>query len=663
MKSSGDTFFTDEKSILEELCTDQDLFFMATLSEVLAPRLGLGWNDRHRGFDLVIGDAAADRIAFWNLHQKQPPSFLGSLSGLRVSEKYLEANISLIAKLINARYHDWEHGQLPIVLHSVSLEASRLEELKNELNRVERAFSIGISSLQSHADVLPKFEDPLPVHWEMPQFNGPIGAATEEISEGRFALPHALPAFLRDWAPPPILRTGIWMLDLTIERELDHGKFVNVVQPWTFPRRIRIDKAIEFEFDREDQYQSYAPCIRPLSDAGLTIALSHSIRSATVTMPIDQDAFRAAVCLDYQWEPFDRSNKDSKTGFQRFAYSEFGDKGRYLIGILGLFATLPNAYNALLHPFWHKQLATLGAVSVERNVTLQQQLLNRLRRLKGVQEEADLVFSGREEQQRLARVAFKSARELAREWRYISYEKLRRDWEAAAQEELAKLNEEDWDFAKSPMKPSLGELDGWIKYLCGARVLFQGREWRCSHCYNKNWVGIADMDTTLTCAVCREEESAPVSGGWHFRANPFVLDAYRDHGIEPVIAMLHNLAEQTRKSFYFCPSLALWVRPPQSADDKPDVEIDALAVVDGQVFMCEAKTSSGLDRTEVDQLALAARYIRPDVVLLAFADDDVEKAVGSAKAMSAKLPDSIAVRTVNRSQRVAIFETYLSPAK
>jgi hypothetical protein len=48
-----------------------------------------------------------------------------------------------------------------------------------------------------------------------------------------------------------------------------------------------------------------------------------------------------------------------------------------------------------------------------------------------------------------------------------------------------------------------------------------------------------------------------------------------------------------------------------------DVEVDALAVVDGKLYLCEGKSSAGLSIGEIDQLVLAAERIRPDVVLVA----------------------------------------------
>jgi len=61
-------------------------------------------------------------------------------------------------------------------------------------------------------------------------------------------------------------------------------------------------------------------------------------------------------------------------------------------------------------------------------------------------------------------------------------------------------------------------------------------------------------------------------------------------------------------------------------------------VVDGALYLCEAKTSSGLSAQQVEQLISAARRIRPDVILISCTDkissgmkiavDQIQAAVG-----------------------------------
>jgi hypothetical protein len=61
--------------------------------------------------------------------------------------------------------------------------------------------------------------------------------------------------------------------------------------------------------------------------------------------------------------------------------------------------------------------------------------------------------------------------------------------------------------------------------------------------------------------------------------------------------------------------MQLWEQYPETPGAKP-VEVDVLVVVDGTLYLCEAKTSAALDPSQVDRLLNAASRIRPDVLLI-----------------------------------------------
>jgi hypothetical protein len=144
------------------------------------------------------------------------------------------------------------------------------------------------------------------------------------------------------------------------------------------------------------------------------------------------------------------------------------------------------------------------------------------------------------------------------------------------------------------------------------------------------------MRGTLECQICKQTEPAPVSGDWHFRANSFVVEAYREQGVEAVIWALWR-GGAARESFYFAPSMCLWESYPKTQEDGPNVEVDALAVVDGRLYLCEAKSSSGLDNNQIEQLWSAATHIRPDGLLIASMDEVSPGLRTSAEALQSRL--------------------------
>src|SRR5262249_6044465 len=93
----------------------------------------------------------------------------------------------------------------------------------------------------------------------------------------------------------------------------------------------------------------------------------------------------------------------------------------------------------------------------------------------------------------------------------------------------------------------------------------------------------------------------------------------------------------------FAPSMWLWESYPRTREDGPDIEGDALAVVAGRLYLCEAKSSSGLDNHQIEQLFSTATRIRPDVLLIACMDEMTPSLKTSAKALQSRLGAEIKV--------------------
>jgi hypothetical protein len=136
-----------------------------------------------------------------------------------------------------------------------------------------------------------------------------------------------------------------------------------------------------------------------------------------------------------------------------------------------------------------------------------------------------------------------------------------------------------------------------------------------------------------------------VSGDWHFRPNDFVIEAYRDHGVEAVVYGLFRLWDQARDSFYFTPSMKLWEDYPEQPNAKP-IEIDAIAVLDGLLYLCEAKNSGGLSASDKAKLVSAAHRIRPNVLLLVTMDEDPKKMTADRVALQAELGNDVRVEVM-----------------
>ena len=107
-----------------------------------------------------------------------------------------------------------------------------------------------------------------------------------------------------------------------------------------------------------------------------------------------------------------------------------------------------------------------------------------------------------------------------------------------------------------------------------------------------------------------------------------------------VVGLLPTLLGMTGQ-IYFVSSLKLWLSHPNSRADDCDAEVDAVAVVDGEVYLVEAKSSAGLDDSEINQLLLSAERIRPDVLFIACMDAGSPTLDRSAQKLRAALPPDI----------------------
>jgi hypothetical protein len=641
MKHSGNQYVIDEAEVLASLGQRGGPLTLANLSELLAPQLDFaesnyGWAD---ALSLIVGDTVDDRLLFWNGHHQHHDLWLREVTGLHVSlEKAKDKKfVPLLKGIIRERGPHTSGRPDHIFLRSCSIDAATLEEVA-ELLRNDGYGYLGVEvvSHKDRAACIPKFGDPTQVGYRNSvTFREAFSTEKTEFRDNRVYVPNAQPWHFREALPPAGLRQGNWMIDLTIDRLNDHRRYANVRHIWQLPRRLRLERA--FKLERQGDSGAIIGEIRVLRSGIPALAAEVDRKPTAITIPDDIDAFRTGLCAQHEWLPFERHRRDAPQGRERYRFAKPSDKGRYLLGILDRFATLADAFAVLMSGYWRTVLLQLGAVPAEKNAALREELLRTLRKRLG-RPSGELKFATDDELQRLAREAIRFGRKVQHEDRHVRYRWLLKLWLETLHRFFAQNPGGDED--SDEFYRDKRHLDRSIQHLCQTEILFQGREWQCSHCFNRNWVTIGSISSTLKCDVCGRLEPAPVSGDWHFRGNDFVIDAYREHGVEAVIYALWQVSERARSSFYFAPSMTLWEDYPE-VPDVTMIEIDALMVVDGRLYLCEAKSSAALDGDEIEKLVSAATRIRPDVVLIACME---ENAAGLSRAMQTlkqRLPKEI----------------------
>jgi len=501
---------TTEVALLEEFAKDRPVWALSLASDFMAPYLALphsAWSD---GATIVVGDSVDDRLLFWNHHHWRDEDWQGAISSLRISAAKFDdpAFIAVLQRLLLRKALRTSSGHPVITFKSCSVPTDELSRLSERLKGPDFWPTILAKPQLPLNACIPQFDPRHPPYYRYSTIHSGLrNAETAEFSGDRVYVPRSLPWHLREALPPQQLRQGCWMTTLDISRTNDNNRAANVRQSWAFPRRLRLEKAITIGWP-EDIHGYFKHVSRIARYGMLAIPAEYGAPSISLQLPDDVSAFSRALCLDREWNVADHSQ--TKFGWQRYAYAQISDKGRYLIEVLQHFENLSEAFGILLHTFWRDSLMSLGAIPVEKNEALRAQLIVTLRKRLG-QPGGPLRFDNDAQVDRLAREAIRYGRMAGTSERTTNYKAFLDRWSALVrsdmEEEASHLSEEDRAYYEDPK-----HLDHALQLVCKRKLFFQGRDWTCRRCFNKNWTSIDDLRSVLICEVCKEETPAPVSG-------------------------------------------------------------------------------------------------------------------------------------------------------
>ncbi|MGJ8530264.1 hypothetical protein [Maritalea sp.] len=645
-KSQSAKYESDPRSFLEVLAEPGAVLPPCQLSELFCHYLEPKNSLKRGGVNVVVGDDVSDRLVFWNGHNRFPRNELTGTSSIRISvEQSKDIDfLQLIGKVLDRRGVRDNQNSPVGTIRSTSLDENELADI------AERLKPEGKSWKRYETEAIADLKWAIPEFWTERAFfktgsvaisREPKGQQRSGLANGRAEIPLATPWHLSENYLPPSVRAGQWMVDLSIERENDHCRFSNVIHEWILPRRLRIDPY--FSIDRDNSSSQMYPryCKRPTKSGLLSASFELTVRQAFISVPVDEDALFAAL-RDSQRDGFLRVTeyeRGHRSLPPKVHDAKYSDKGRYLLGTLQHFNSLPDAFETLMNNFWREALHKLGADPSHLDDQLEADFQNVLSKRLGANGK-EWVVSDERSRQTVVREALRLVSQLKRPDRFIQYAKLLKrfnDLVAAFLNKHPHMQEGNRDELLSSR-----ELDASIQYLCERKVLFQGHEWQCRNCYNRNWVSIDDLSGAMTCNVCQIKALPPVSGGWQFKASGFLVEAYSDHGTEPAIWALWQLAERAQRSFYFLPSTLIWFDKYRE-DGTNDCEVDLLAVVDGETIVVEATTSKTLKASEIQKLAAFAKKVRPDKLYVVCGANGQRAREQLATKIQESLPEAVKV--------------------
>jgi len=610
------SFIEDEEDFVAYIAKQRNVLCLNRLADMICPHLNhlaRGKDDWSNHLTIVVGDAPADRLLFWNAQHRYPAlDGTDDLSVLRFSPKRFENGPPIWLKdWISLRNHRHLHGnQAPrTVVRSCSIMKEELEEIANSLadNKMVMVSSehhstpclfescVGWRSENRGGTLATMF----PSVWIYPRVNKGVQV---RFQENQIEIPLSSPWHIQNYSTSP-RSWGVWATDLRIERTEDHSQYSNQHHIWKFPRRFRFETTINFENYFSNQHLVLPPPPRPTESGDLTIWDSAELRRPVLTLPSDYIAFVSSILMFPPGSPPAHSLYKDGLSNARYGKISLSDKGRDLLGVFQFFQSLPEALAYLTDPFWLKVITEL---SPEEPESKQKNVTDIVDKLKITMDGDDIASPDYEN-------IAKRALELAG-----------RKFAAQSQQLKSKNFDQLWAWFSNGRgndreNEMRDQLANSLTYLRDRGFLWQGFKWACSFCQHHNWIALDKLESISECEICRKPKSSPVANSLDFRLNPFVHHAFASTSAQgSVIWCIKQLAERATWSFSFAPTLDIYGR----GSNRPMTDLDLVANVDGNIYLVEVKSSfSNVKQKDLDQLKTFAEELRPDVVMLAVANN------------------------------------------
>lgn len=598
---------------------------IAQLAAFFAPKLELRQHDWSGTFNLVVGDSFADRVLFWNARHLVPAWLDRDLSCFRVTldqtrdPDFLRTLVDMLNR--RNRVNHGSGGQSFVTLRSLSCNSTDLDELAAAIRSQKSWNMVSAQRLTSIDEVIPRPEtlraaresrrysdsSPRRQEWESFVWTPPVARP-----------PHVRPEHLEFAPPSHAFSAGNFAVDYDFEVHDPTTETRRLRSShWALPRRWRLAHA--FSVARRESGHRIAPYPRRSRHGHLALVVSDNSIVNSIAVPSADDAVTHALTQDHSRQYLDNlSYPEAKV-----AWTESSNESRYLTGLLRLCGGLYGATSILLHPFLQNLFAKLGG-STKIAVETVEPTLNRLR--KAARSKSTFDTQNAQDIGALAELVVSAARSLKSHASHVSHEFLVASW--------AKYREDYW--AREHKPEAVGadadtferleaeSLDRCLTELRKRKILFQGHRWLCPECHQQNWFDMSQLAPELACSICGKIADAPVSIRWLFRPNPFFIDALRDHSMLSLVWALDRLSEDARASFMFIgPRWYGYAHSTGSPHERPpDAESDLIALVDGQILLCEVKASwRQCKSSDLPNLVALAKRLRPDCVVLAVMDE------------------------------------------
>ena len=617
-------FVSGGASLLEAMSSGR-VVTMSQLAAMNAPRLDIMTRSAD-AFNLVVGDTFEDRVFYWNARSRFPKWRDAEFVDFRLPEAALDDPIVLaaLAKFLHARNRvSAESGSSnpQVTIRSCSVPVERLKALSETLAG-DKGWIFYTAERVSDPDACIPTAEQLQQSYYVTSdelLGHAIGKWEESLSgENDLQLTAPAPEHLR-YCPPSLVspHSGCWVVDISIERQVNYSPFDNERQRWRLPRRLRIAPAFLKGYEISG-HSIVMP--RVAREGALTVYAAAGSRLPTIELPTDENAFRIGLLTGRDWWPFERKSEGgAQMPTQLLADVRRSSNGQHFWGVVGLMGGLNEALGILLNKFWLEVFDKLGG-SLARAETRRESVVRNLEgRLEGLSPGSSHYMK------ELAEIVMGEAERFRTNVPSLTWNQLNRmfskiqndDRNKSDHDDLSETEQKDWQ------RRERENFCYRVQELCERGVLHQGYEHNCNRCRHRSWIAIGTLRSEIVCEVCGESQLAPVDRPWDFRLNEFLREGLRKHGILPLLWCLGKVRFMREASFFFEGPLDVYTEKTRWDGAQPDTDIDLTCVTDGLVRMCEVKQSARqLDPSQVQRFVELMKRLRPDIATIAVMESE-----------------------------------------
>ncbi|TQV87362.1 hypothetical protein [Aliikangiella coralliicola] len=554
---------THSISELLEKLADKEAITVSRLATIHSGAIGeITGSNLNESFIIFLGRTVLDRIAFWNsrLFYNERND---SLCSLIVSEQDFEDEnfVTALGKYLNQNNFIGS-GHNKVAIRSKSETVDKLNDARNLL--AEKTHNFVFVPEDFSREICPTEEEVRHCYTGLndDSFNFKM---TENYSTNNVEKPDHLRYIMPKFSSHEV---GDWCIEASIDRHNNLSRYSNVVDYWEIPRRKYVAEIFGKACVRISRHKL------PVFLVGTKQGFPRDLRNKSkvelfIDLPDDEYVLSRLITGRGDYHRLDKRSvlENSKVEFIRVS-----DKGKGINGIISMFDSLNHASSLLANKLWRNVIS-----SVEN-------MFN----------EDEYIF----------------------EWNRI-YGFFPRD-------NSIKLKVQEGLRLSSPKKATEylnACFRDALESLVEREVFYPVHRWTCEFCGHKNYRTADSVKKSNTCDICNTTHTLPIGNRfeWKYLLNKFIWNTlYTNYGL-PVLWGLSEIQYSARNnSFYYLPEVDLFY---DWKDRSNKNEIDLVGVVDGKLFIGEAKRSADYfinDDEEVEKFKCLIREIKPDVAILVF---------------------------------------------